>query len=118
MENEPSSLHKKRNIFYTNGDVLFEMFNNGQKPNTDSYKEIVSNWIKLNILKTDLTLHEQELFSKFIAYFCKNAKKIWKKHKGKIQGLNMQVQHSQFLNKLIDETTFQCSCGDCLGNNS
>ena len=93
------------------------MYNNGQKPKATNYKENVSNWIKLNVLEKNLTLHEQDMFKKFIDYFTKNANKIWRQHYRNIKALKVQKQHSQFLEKWIEGSTFHCPCKDCIGNN-
>ena len=47
-------------------------------------------------------------------YYCKNSKKVWNRHKGKVTGLNVHKQHATFFNKSIDATfLFPCNCAKC-----
>ena len=48
-------------------------------------------------------------------YYCKNSKKVWNRHKGKVNGLNVQKQHATFFDKSIDATILSpCNCTKCI----
>ena len=107
---------KRTNTYCTNGDIFYNLNNLGHKPTAKSYPELVSNWLKLNVLlEKDLDCNENEWLVNTVAYFCLHARRIFKQHRGKVKGLNVQNKHGAFLNKLINATDIlKCNCSKCL----
>ena len=96
--------------------MFYDLLQSGHRPKTINYKELVSDWIKVKVLlKSDeLDCIEIEWLKKTIAYFCLHANFIWRKHRGKVTGLNVQKQHTNFLDKYIDATNLSpCTCAKC-----
>ena len=98
--------------------MFYDLLGSGHNPKTNSYKELVSYWIKDNVLsKCDYELDciDNKWLKKTIGYFFLNANNIWNKHRGKVTGLNVQKQHRKFLDKYIDTTDLSpCACANCL----
>ena len=95
--------------------MFFELLDGGHDPRAINYKELATDWIRQNILKKyELDCLEVEWLKKTIGFFCLNAKTIWKKHRGKVTGLNVQKQHAKFFDKYIDATNLSpCTCVKC-----
>ena len=95
--------------------MFFELLDGGHDPRAINYKELASDWTRHNILKKyELDCLEIEWLKKTIGFFCLNAKTIWKKHRGKVTGLNVQKQHAKFFDKYIDATNLSpCTCAKC-----
>ena len=96
--------------------MFFELLDGGHDPRAINYNELASDWIRRYIFKKyELDCLENEWLKKTIEVFCKNAKTIWKKHRGKVTGLNVQKKHSKFFDKYIDDATTlsPCTCTKC-----
>ena len=95
--------------------MFYDLLDGGHDPRKIDYKDLAINWIKQNILKKcDLDCNEINWIKNTVSFFCKNAKNIWKKHKGRVTGLNVQNQHSKFLDKFINATNVDaCKCIKC-----
>ena len=120
----PKSM-KKINRFYTYGDMIYELYDNGRgsKPHDLNYKQKAMEWIKINVLsKTILEPNEIEWLNERLDYFYPYAKKIWKQHRGHITGEKVKKKHASFFNKFIDPTINiehnrgKYKCGECFGN--
>ena len=107
---------KRTNTHKTYGDMFYDLLDKGHDPRTINYKEMVSDWIKLNILLKfdEFDCIEIEWLEKNIAFFFFRASKIWKQHRGKVTGINVQNKHAKFFDKLIDSNLSPCSCEKCL----
>ena len=107
---------KKSNKYYTYGDMFFELLEDGHDPRAINYREIAADWIRRYILKKyELDCLQNKWLDKTIEFFCKYAKFIWRKHRGKVTGLNVQKQHANFFDKYIDDATTlsPCTCANC-----
>ena len=105
---------KKANTYCTYGDMFYDLLDSGHDPRKIEYAELVSNWLKLNILKNfEPDCIENKWLVDNVAYFCLRAKKLWKQHRGKVTGLNVQKKHSTFLEKYIEHNLLPCSCPNC-----
>ena len=96
--------------------MFFELLDGGHDPRAINYNELASDWIRRYVFKKyELDCLENEWLKKTIEFFCKNAKDIWKKHRGKVTGLNVQKKHSKFFDKYIDDATTlsPCTCTKC-----
>ena len=95
--------------------MFFELLDGGHDPRDINYKELASNWIRLNILKKyDLDCLEIEWLTNTVDYFYLNTTKIWRKHRGRVSGLNVQKQHAKFFKDYIDATNLSsCTCVKC-----
>ena len=91
------------------------LLDDGHDPRAINYKELASNWIKWNLFKRyELDCLEIEWLKKTIGFFCLNAKRIWKKHRGKVTGHNVQNQHANFFDRYIDASNLSpCTCAKC-----
>ena len=91
------------------------LLDDGHDPRAMNYSELASNWIKQNILKRyELDCLEIKWLKKTTGFFCLNAKKIWRKHRGKFTGHNVQKQHANFFDRYIDATNLSpCTCAKC-----
>ena len=95
--------------------MFYDLLDDGHDPRKIDYKDSAINWIKQNILKkSDLDCNETNWIKNTVSFFCKNAQNIWRKHKGRVTGLNVQNQHSKFLDKFINATNVDaCKCIKC-----
>ena len=112
LEKHPA---KKTNSYCTYGDMFYELLDVGYDPRAINYNELASDWIKRNVLKEfDLDCLQIEWLKKTISYFCINAKAIWKKHRGRVIGLNVQRKHKNFFGKFIYAAILSpCNCSKC-----
>ena len=95
--------------------MFYDLLNSGHDPRKIDYKDLAMDWIKHNILKKyDLDCNEINWIENTVSYFYKNARRIWKQHKGRVTGLKVQNQHSKFLDLFIDATHVDaCKCIKC-----
>ena len=95
--------------------MFYELLDCGHDPRKIDYKDLAMDWIKQNILKKyDLDCNEINWIENTVSYFYKNARRIWKQHKGRVTGLKVQNQHSKFLDLFIDATHVDaCKCIKC-----
>ena len=100
----------------TNKSIFTEMKKDKEHPNQENYKDLVFLKLKDVLSGKHLTPHEIMKIQRYSNYFCNNIKRILKKHRGKLTGKIMDTKHSTFFNKLVDVSTFECDCQDCIGN--
>ena len=105
---------KRPNSYSTYGDMFYDLLDSGHDPKEIEYAELVSNWLKLNILKNfKPDCIEIKWLMDTVAYFCLHAKRIWKQHRGKVSGPNVQKKHSKFFDKYIEANLLPCTCPNC-----
>ena len=109
------NLGKKINTNLTNGDMFYELYDDGHKPTTKNYAELVSDWLKYNVLlDTNYDCNKNEWLNNTTSYFCLYAKRIFKQNRN-VKRLKFQNAHSAFLNKYLDVKDIPiCKCVKCL----
>ena len=104
----------------TYGDMFRDLLDNKltPKPNQKGYSESVSEYLKEYVLfKSEFDCNEKKWLDETITYFRTNTIRIWKKHKGRVSGLQVQNKHAAFFNKQIDASNLsKCNCENCSGS--
>ena len=86
----------------TNGDLFFQVYSAEFSPFGRNKKEMISKWVKSNILKKSIIdSNESKWLKDFVTYFDNNAKRIWNRNDGQFKEVELRKRHWIFFDRYI-----------------